>query len=244
MKKSVMMSALLMAGLLAGGQVLALEFSQSWFFGDSLSDSGAFAGNPDAGEGGKFTTNPGSVWAEVFARRLGTRAVANNPENPRTDPLGTNYAQGGAQVTNPMGIGQTPSPQNALPIRDQVSLYLDRVQGRADRHAIYSVWGGANDLFFNMGLVNGGLPLQQALANMSVSADQLVAQSGRLKVAGARYLIMPLLPDVGGVPAWVLETLSRAGEGNPAQGDALLAAGIFNKLVFNILFTFSSPKFA
>ena len=213
-----------LATTLVSSTVPALEFSRTWFFGGSLSDSGAYVGNPDAGEGGKFTTNPGPVWPEVFASRLGTSAVANNPDNPRTDPLGTNYSQGGAQVTIPVGIGQTPSPQNALPIRDQVSLYLERVEGKASRKAIYSVWGGANDVFFNMGLVNAGLPLEQALANVSVSAGQLMDQTLRLRDAGARYVIMPLLPDIGAVPAWVLETVSRAGEGNPAQGDAVLAA--------------------
>ena len=216
--------SLAMAGILSSAEVPALEFSQTWFFGGSLSDSGAYVGNPDAGEGGKFTTNPGPVWSEVLAEKLGASAAANNPGNPRTDPLGTNYSQGGAQVTIPIGIGQTPSPQHALPIRDQVTLYLDRVGGRASRNAIYSVWGGANDVFFNMGLVNGGFPLDQALANMGVSAGQLVVQTQRLRNAGARYVIMPLLPDIGGVPAWVLETVSRAGEGSPAQGHAILAA--------------------
>ncbi len=218
-------TAFLVSTLTACGGAGAFEFSETWFFGDSLTDSGAFVGRPDAGNGGRFTTNPGPVWSEVFAPRVGGAAVANNPDNPLTDPQGTNYAQGGARVTDPRGVGQTPSPQNARPIEQQLGFYFGRTGGAADPDALYTLWGGANDLFFNMGLVGAGaITPGQAGANLQTNAGELMGLAARLRNAGARYLMVPLLPDVGAVPAWVLETVQRAGAGNPNQSAAVLAA--------------------
>ncbi|WP_457665113.1 autotransporter outer membrane beta-barrel domain-containing protein [Thiolapillus sp.] len=206
------------------GVAQALEFSDTVFFGDSLTDSGAFRGNPDARGDGKFTTSPAKVWAEHLADFFSTEALANNPDNPlNTDAEGTNYSQGGAQVTNPLGIGQTPSPQNAIPIHDQVSYFL-RDRERVSRNALFSLWGGANDVFFNMGLVGMGLPPGEAALNMAGSAQQLLSETQRLADAGARYILIPNLPDIGAVPAMVLDAVQRAGSGNPAVGDALVAA--------------------
>ncbi len=210
--------------ILSLGSAQALEFSDTVFFGDSLTDSGAFKGNPDARGDAKFTTSPAQVWAEHLADFFAGGAVANNPNNPDdTDPEGTNYAQGGAQVTNPMGVGQTPSPQGATPISAQVDYYLGKAN-RADGNALYSVWGGANDVFFNMGLVGVGLPPGEAALNMAGSAQNLLGQVERLANAGARYILVPNLPDIGATPAMLLDAVARAGAGNPAAGDALVAA--------------------
>ncbi|RTZ78266.1 MAG: hypothetical protein DSZ01_05580 [Gammaproteobacteria bacterium] len=214
-----------LASALGSSTVPALEFSRTWFFGTSYLDSGAFVGNPDTVEGGKFTTNPGPVLSELLARKLGTSAVANNPDNPRTDPEGTNYAQGGAQVTNPLGYGQSPSPQHALPVRDQVDHYFEST-ARADRNALYVVAGGGNDIFYEMDRVAAGeISLDEALAYLGTSAADLAGQVQRLSDAGARYVMVPLVLDMEVFPAWVLETVAHAGEGNPAQGEALVAAG-------------------
>ncbi len=209
---------------LNAGSLQALEFSDTYFFGDSLTDSGAFKNNPDARGDGKFTTSPARVWAEHLADFFDAEALANNPANPdNTDMAGTDYAQGGAQISNPFGVGQTPSPQSAMPISQQVDYYL-RGHERADRNALYSIWGGANDLFFNMGLVGAGLPPGDAAMNMAGSAQQLLEQVNRLSDAGARYILVPNLPDIGATPAMLLDAVQRAGAGNPAAGDALVAA--------------------
>jgi len=217
------------AGLLAAAVALAsrpavaLDFSRTIFFGDSLTDSGAYAGAPDAGDGTSFTTDPGNVWAENLADFFGTGAIANNPNNPATDPTGTNYAQGGAQVTTPYGVGQSPSPQSGQPISTQIDTYLAGVD-RADTNALYTVWGGANDVFFNAALVGGGLPVDSALLNMGQSASDLIAQVERLSAAGARYILVPNLPDIGATPSSVLSVIVAAGEGNPALTNALITA--------------------
>ncbi len=209
---------------LSAGSLQALEFSQTYFFGDSLTDSGAFKGNPDARGDAKFTTSPARVWAEHLADFFNTGAMANNPDNPNnTDPDGTNYAQGGAQVNTPYGVGQTPSPQGAAPVSEQVNYYLGE-RNRADSNALYSIWGGANDVFFNMGLVGVGLPPGEAALSMAGSAQDLLGQVERLANAGARYILVPNLPDIGATPAMLLDAVARAGAGNPAAGDALLAA--------------------
>ncbi|WP_419582742.1 hypothetical protein, partial [Thiolapillus sp.] len=92
------------------------------------------------------------------------------------------------------------------------------------RNALFSLWGGANDTFYNMGLVGAGLPPTDAVLNMAVSAQQLVGEAERLAGAGARYILIPNLPDIGATPAMLLDAVQRAGAGNPAVGDALVAA--------------------
>ena len=64
--------------------VAAQTYSQTVFFGDSLTDSGAFrpglvqVGGPSAGILGRFTTNPGWVWAEWVADYYGTDGIGPN----------------------------------------------------------------------------------------------------------------------------------------------------------------------
>ena len=222
MKKRIKILALSVA-LTAVQAVSALEFSNTVFFGDSLTDSGAYLNNPDTVGDAKFTTSPASVWSEILADFFHSQALANNPNNPDTDPNGTNYAQGGAQVTLPIGIGQTPSPQSAMPIRDQVGTYLDAA-GQADRNALYAIWGGANDVFFNMGLGGAGIPPNVLTGNVMNSATDLVAEVERLADAGARYILVPNLPDIGQTPAMLLQAVLTAGQGNPNLNDALIAA--------------------
>ncbi len=66
--------------LVAGAIALAVsapaaaQFSDTVFFGDSLSDSGNYKSQLPPGTG-KFTTNPGPVWSEVFAQHFGFAAL-------------------------------------------------------------------------------------------------------------------------------------------------------------------------
>jgi outer membrane lipase/esterase len=59
-------------GITANGH--ATDFNSTIFFGDSLTDSGTFTPVVPPG-GGKFTTNPGPVWAENIAATFGRLAV-------------------------------------------------------------------------------------------------------------------------------------------------------------------------
>src|SRR5690606_25563103 len=157
------------------------EYSRTVFFGDSLSDSGHFRSalppelQPVAG---KFTSNPGLVWAEHLADRYGG--------DGRTDAEGgDNYAQGGSRVAVPRGRADSSV--------SQVSHYLDANSGRADPDALYAVWAGANDIF----AVAGGEASTDAL---TVAAGGVVQMVGALEAAGARYILVPSLPDMGITP--------------------------------------------
>lgn len=215
------MLAVLASAIYAGG---LSAYDQIYIFGDSLSDSGAYAGNADADAGGKFTTNPGPVWVENLGQQIGVTVTANNPNNPNTSASGNNFAQGGAQINNPIGIGQSPSPQAAQPISTQVATFLG-MSPQANPNALYTVWGGANDVFFNAGLLgSGSITQDQAGQNMRVSAGTLVALINQLGAAGARTIIVPNLPDIGNTPATILQAIQTAGAGNPNLATALGAA--------------------
>lgn len=213
--RTLLAAALALAALPA----LAQEntFSQTVFFGDSLTDSGYFrpvlvqVAGPQAAVLGRFTTNPGLVWAEYVADYYGTSAASNG--NGQT---GTDYAAGGARVgmPNPTALGVAPS------LVDQMNSYLASTGGVADPNALYTVWGGANDLF----AVAQGAPAQ---ATIGAAVTAQVGIVGTLKGAGAQYIIVPTIPDVGLTPDF---------NGNPvasAQGTALASA--YNDALFGAL---------
>ena len=189
-------------------------FSQTFFFGDSLTDSGHFRPvliqlvGPDGALIGKFTTNPGLVWAEYLADRYGTDATTDGEG-------GTNYAVGGALVgTDVTGaLGPTPS------LATQVGAYLASTGGVADPDALYSVWGGANDLF---AVTNPA----QAPAVIGAAVTTEVGIVGGLQAAGARYVLVANLPDLGLTPAF------RAG-GAAAMGQGTALATAYNDALFS-----------
>ncbi len=181
-------ASIVVALLLCAGAALAQDFTGTFFFGDSLTDAGTFA--PFLPEGtGKFTTNPGPMWSEIFAERFGYAA----------DPAtlgGTNYAQGGARITGLPGVPSTnPLTAAALPIATQIDTFLEDVGGHADPHAFYAVWGGANDMF-----VAQTLPADQVSTYLALTAGQEVTAIGKLSAAGAKYILVPNLPDIGITP--------------------------------------------
>lgn len=193
-------TALVAALTLAIAPAFAQTYSQTVFFGDSLTDSGFYRPflvqqNPQAAILGKFTTNPGLVWSEYLADFYGTSAapawgltttgVVNAP--------GTNFAAGGARITLQPGFPPSPPTSFAPSLSQQVTAYLARNGGRADPNALFTVWGGANDLFFTL----NGLSTQ---AQFLTAATQQVGLVATLQGAGARYIMVPTMPDVGQTP--------------------------------------------
>ena len=163
----------------------AAEFSQTIYFGDSLSDSGAFAPllPPDTG---KSTTNPGLVWTEIVANFYSTSAVPSTLD-------GTNFAQSGARITELADVGATP-------VSVQVGTFLDANRA-ADPNALYSVWAGANDILFQAGLAGAGLITpNQTQANVLTAATAQITAIAALHAAGARYILVPDIPDIGSTP--------------------------------------------
>ena len=188
-------------------------FSRTVFFGDSLTDAGFFrpllpaTAQPVIGQ---FTTNPGLVWSQYLANYYGadrSTAWLATGSAPRVDG-GDNYAVGGARVAVDVTgkLGHTPS------LNAQLNEYLRRTGGRADARALYTVWGGANDLF----AIAQGAPVASTIAD-AVSAQ--VGMVGKLRVAGAEYILVPTIPDLGVTPGFLAQGSAAA-----AQGTALSQA--------------------
>ena len=97
-KRTLLATAVTFA--LATSGAASAQFSNGYFFGDSLTDTGWFKPVLPAGTG-LFTTNPGPIWATNFAQHFGFTATPANQG-------GTNYAQGGANVTATPGYPATP----------------------------------------------------------------------------------------------------------------------------------------
>lgn len=138
-----------LASTISSGQV-----SQIVTFGDSLSDGGnasiatggaapgpGYATRPVTGVPfpvGYFTnpqssTGPSGLWIDQFAAKLG---VAD--PSPALAPLGgSNYAVGGA-LTGSASLGD---------MQNQVNLFLATHPGNASPTALYTLWGGSNDIF-------------------------------------------------------------------------------------------------
>ncbi|MGH8054391.1 MAG: autotransporter outer membrane beta-barrel domain-containing protein [Stenotrophomonas sp.] len=190
-------------------------FSKTVFFGDSLTDTGYFRPllmkqDPNAAIVGRFTTNPGWVWADYLADHYGTNSQPNG--NGQT---GDNYAVGGARVgVDDVGqLGLTPS------LKTQAAGYLAANGGKADANALYTVWGGPNDLFAAQ-----AAPAQaQAIIGAAVT-DQITLVGG-LKAAGADYVLVPNLPDIGLTP------MARAG-GAQGMGQATAIAKLYNDALY------------
>lgn len=192
-------------------------FSRTVFFGDSLTDSGHFRPvlmqvNPNANLVGRFTTNPGFVWAEYLAQQYGTNAAANG-----NGQGGDNYAVGGARagVDSVGALGSTPS------LATQAATYLTNTGGQADRNALYTVWGGANDLFAVAAGADAATTIGQSVASQ-------VGIVSSLKAAGARYVMVPNLPDIGITPQFI------AG-GAAAQAVATGLATSYNNALYGAL---------
>jgi outer membrane lipase/esterase len=190
MKRTALAAALFIA-LGVSHHEASAQFSGVYFFGDSLSDAGTFKPLLPPGTG-KFTTNPGPIWAEIVAQRYGFTATPANQG-------GTDYAEGGARVTDLPGVPATPPTGTATPVATQVSNLLGK--GALNSGALYSVWAGADDVFFQLGLAAAGLATPaQVQANLATAATQVVQQVGRLNAAGARYIIVWNMPDIGRTP--------------------------------------------
>ncbi len=126
-RSSILAAAL--ATAFASGPAAA-QFSNMFFFGDSATDAGSYKPVLPPGTG-RFTTNPGEVWAQMLGSRYG---FAITPANQG----GTDYAQGGARVTQTPGYPRQPPTGGAVPVATQVS---QAVAKGIDGNALYAVAG-------------------------------------------------------------------------------------------------------
>src|SRR5208282_6188162 len=187
MRKSLLAAALA-AGLgLVQGEAAA-QFNGFVFFGDSLTDAGFY--------GSRFTVNPGQVWAQDLGEHFG---VTVTPVNQG----GTDFAQGGQQVTMPSPLTPPGAPQR--PLSTQIDELLQTTPN-LNPNALYAVWIGANDIFVNLGEAAAGqITAAQLQANVATAAAQTLQQIARLRDAGAKTIMVFNLPDIGKTPAGLAE---------------------------------------
>jgi outer membrane lipase/esterase len=219
-RRSLAVSA---AALLFAASNASAQFSNAFFFGDSLTDSGTYKPVLPPGTG-LFTTNPGPVWSQVLAQTYGLAAIPANQG-------GTNFAQGGARVTSLPGVPATAPTGTATPIATQVAQLLAR--GPLDQGALYAVWGGANDVFFQLGALSAGAITPAELPpSVAAAAVSLVQQVGILEAAGARNVVVFNLPDIGRTPG-------GTASGQPAQISAV--SSLFNSTLIGGLDALGVP---
>ncbi|MBD8899615.1 autotransporter domain-containing protein [Rhodanobacter sp. DHG33] len=216
----------------------ATDFSKVIVFGDSLSDAGniSLASNPAIQPPLEFTTNPGHVAVQDLAGSLGYTLGPSLAG-------GTDYAWGGAGV-----LTNSPGTPSAVPtITDQVDAYL--AAGSVDSHALYSMWGGANDIFYAATSAGAAATAQQLIQ------QNVAAQIAQLQLAGyTAAQIQALTPTItqqvtaavtqqvqaaAGVSTLMTADQAQASIVAAAQQEvkligALQSAGVKNILVFNL----------
>ena len=166
-------------------------FDHMVVFGDSLSDDGNLSLVAQLPLTMRFTTNPGQTGVENVADYFGV---------PMTPALagGTDFAFGGAGVVN--NSPGTPAGVPTLPT--QLGMYLQATGGKADPNTLYAVWGGANDVFYNVALAQlGMLTPAQVQANLQTAAGTELGMIQSLGKAGARYVMVFNLPNIGLTPS-------------------------------------------
>jgi outer membrane lipase/esterase len=177
---SLIGAALLLASCGGGGGEAASSnpkgFTKMVSFGDSLSDTGAFAvGTVAALGGGRYTVNSGSataptkIWVDLLSQQMGlpvpcsattglnSRAPFGAPVAVVNYPNCFNFAQGGSRVSAPIGPANTALPDSAggavgqltYPVTQQITNYLAANSNTFTTNTLVTVLAGGNDIFMN-----------------------------------------------------------------------------------------------
>jgi len=174
------LAAVAIASMLGSGAASA-QFSNTFIFGDSLSDAGQY--------GARFTTNPGLTFPMYLAATYGLSATPSFTG-------GNDFAQGGARLNAPAAL--PPGTPN-FTITQQVNNFI--AAGAVDPNALYQLQGGANDVrALAVAALSGQITQAQVQAGVTQAAIDLGTLAARLQAAGARYLVVYGLPDVGLTP--------------------------------------------
>ncbi|WP_095149213.1 esterase EstP [Pseudomonas sp. Irchel s3a18] len=202
----VPLAGCLLAMACAQANAAPTPYSNFIVFGDSLNDAGQFAdpGGP-AGATQRFTNRTGPTYkdgtgeersansTQLLGGKLGfsaddTAASTSATRASQGLPDGNNWAVGGYRtdqildsITSTSSAGERTKPG-----------YLPANGFRADPNALYYLSGGGNDFL-------QGRVLNPAQA--SAAADRLVDSVQTLQGAGAKYIMVWLLPDIGLTPA-------------------------------------------
>lgn len=223
---------------LACSTAVAAPYSTMVVFGDSLADAGQFpdTGGP-AGSTLRFTNRVGPTYQDgsgevynlnsstLIGRMLnvpaGDLAASTSPVNAALGlPDGNNWAVGGYRTDQILDSittrsdAVTPISNGSQTVLRSRTGYLPANGLRADPNALYYLTGGGND-FLQGRVLSAGSAAQ--------AANQLADSAQALQQAGARYIMVWLLPDIGRTPAL---------SGSPlASATSALSAGFNQQLV-------------
>jgi len=160
------------------------QFTNTYVFGDSLSDAGQY-------NGARFTTNPGLV-TPMYVGQYFSLTTAPSFTG------GLDYAQGGARVNSPSSAVPVGVPD--FSIVQQISQQLAKTPV-LDPGALYQLQGGGNDILqLATQFLGGQITQAQLQGGVTQAALDLAAQVVRLRAAGAQYIILQQLPDMGKTP--------------------------------------------
>lgn len=203
-----LLTPLAAAFLLAASPLHAAPYSSLIVFGDSLSDAGWVT---DADGAVRFTNKvgpaygAGEAYGPVSPMLLGRQLGLSGEGLAAANAGGKNWAVGGYRTDQ---------------ILDTVNnLYLAPSGFRADPGALYYLTGGGNDF-----LQNRVLTVEMA----AQAADRFADSAQALERAGARYIMVWMLPDISKTPAAALSYPSDAIKDyistlSSAYNDALIA---------------------
>src|SRR4051812_27711369 len=222
------------AAVAVSSSAAAQGINQFVGFGDSTIDSGWYRNNlkngvPTAGGGtdfenafptavnegaGRATSSPGLMSSELLAAYFGTTA------RPANDPLGgTNYATSGAR-NNEFNRDGSGLFKAAIPTVTQINNYLATTGGVANPNALYLISSGGNNIDF---AINHRVVVPDPAAYMTQAAKDEIAAVVKLQTVGARYIIIPNLPQSFGNSD---EVKSLRATYNTALWDGLARAGV------------------
>lgn len=139
---------LLLALLLVSRPSAAQEFSDVFFFGDSLTDTGIFCTGLVFSEQGYASgrCSNGDLWADVLAEALGVNL----------DSLEENFAKGSDTTSD---------------LDDQIDVFeLSIFFGDADPDALYVIWLGSNDV---LNMPSSPTAMEDAVARVIDGIDEL-----------------------------------------------------------------------
>jgi outer membrane lipase/esterase len=195
-------------------------FSNIFLFGDSLSDVGNGEGSPD-------TNGGGALWANDLAQDFG---LSVSPSSKG----GNDYADTGA-IT-----GQLPFniPTNPSLVTKQTAKYLSYTGGRANPHSLYTIIAGSNDVAdaLELGYIGNSSPQSNAITLINMSTNNILDAVTQLHNAGAKYILVGNLPNLGMTPrvqSLGPQTAGEASQLSQSYNNALLSK--LNGTGYNII---------
>ena len=205
-------------------------FASQVSFGDSLSDVGSYdVGTVLALGGGQFTINAVSAvpatptnWTQLTAAKFGLAAPCAAMTGLDGDaaqgfyvmpPIShagcSGYAQGGARVTNPVGVGNKLTGGAAatlgmltFPVVTQIQNFLTDNGGSFKGNEIVFVMAGANDVFMQAGLIGAAAitPASGVAAVQTAASELAAAVKTQIIAKGAQHVTVVNVPDIASTP--------------------------------------------